>query len=142
MTAREATAFRAVFFWRKKGTMNEHLFLEEAQRFERCEYGLQEFGHREHLKVAWTYLQLYGYDAALVRMREGLLRFSAHHNRSGYNETITVFWMRKLQAHQGEDPNDILRSADKEMLFRHFSRERAMSEEAKRQWIEPDLLPI
>jgi len=118
------------------------LFLEEVRRLEGCEYGLQEFGHQEHLKVAWTYLHLYGYDAALARMREGLLRFSAHYNRSGYNETITVFWMRNLQAHCGEDPIEVLSKADKQLLFRHFSRERAMSEEAKQHWIEPDLMAL
>ena len=122
--------------------MKMALFLEEVRRFECCEYGLKEFGHQEHLKVAWTYLHLYGYDSALCRMREGLLRFSAHHNRSGYNETITVFWMRNLQAHCGEDPVEVLQEANKLLLFRHFSRERAMSEEAKRQWIEPDLMPL
>ena len=122
--------------------MKKGLFLDEVRRFECCEYGLQEFEHQEHLKLAWTYLQLYGYEAALVRMREGLLRFSAHHNQSGYNETITVFWMRNLQAHCRENPVEVLRKADKQLLFRHFSRERAMSEEAKRKWIEPDVMPL
>jgi len=122
--------------------MKQVLFFEEVRRFECFEYGLQEFGHQEHLKVAWTYLHLYGYDAALARMREGLLRFSAHYNRSGYNETITVFWMRNLQVHCGEDPIEVLRKADKQLLFRHFSRERAMSEEAKQRWIEPDLMAL
>ena len=122
--------------------MSECLFPSEVERFERCEYALEEFGHREHLKVAWTYLQLYGYDVALVRMREGLLRFSAHHNKTGYNETITVFWMRKLCLHSRDDHADVFLSASKEDLFRHFSRERVMSEEARRRWIEPDLLPI
>ena len=41
------------------------LYREEVRRFENCEYALKEFSHREHLKVAWTYLQLFGYQAAL-----------------------------------------------------------------------------
>ena len=117
--------------------MTKRLFLDEVRRFERCEYALEEFHHSEHLKVAWTYLQLYGYEAALDRMRTGLLRFSAHHNKRGYNETITVFWLRKLQ-----QCNDIFPNLQKEDLFLHYTRERVMSDEARRQWIEPDLLPI
>ena len=117
--------------------MSEQLFLDEVRRFERCEYALEAFHHGEHLKVAWTYLQLYGYEAALARMREGLLRFSAHHNKKGYNETITVFWMRMLQKSKGAFHN-----MAKEQLFLHYTRERVMSEEARRQWIEPDLLPL
>lgn len=118
--------------------MSNRLFLDEVGRFERCEYALEEFRHTEHLKVAWTYLQLYGYDAAVSKMRGGLERFSAHHNKSGYNETITVFWMRKLQQQCAED----LCEMPKETLFLHYTRERVMSDEAKKRWIEPDLLPI
>jgi hypothetical protein len=118
--------------------MSKQLFLGEVRRFELCEYRLEEFGHGEHLKVAWTYLQLYGYDIALDRMRGGLKRFSAHHNKTGYNETITAFWMRKLQQRCAVD----LKAIPKEMLFLHYTRDRVMSDEAKRQWIEPDLLPM
>lgn len=122
--------------------MNRRLFLDEVHRFEGCEYRLEEFGHGEHLKVAWTYLELYGYEAALVRMRAGLLRLSAHYNKTGYNETITVFWLRKLQQHRGENPEDFFPRAQKEALFRHYTRERVMSDQAKQAWIEPDLLPL
>lgn len=122
--------------------MSKRLFLEEVHRFESCEYALEEFGHGEHLRVAWTYLELYGYEGALAKMRAGLVHFSAHHNKKGYNETITVFWLRKLQQHQEEDPGEIFRNAGKEVLFRHYTRERVMSDQAKQTWIEPDLLPM
>ena len=122
--------------------MNRPLFLDEVRRFEGCEYALEEFSHSQHLKVAWTYLELYGYEAALARMRAGLLRFSAHHRKSGYNETITVFWLKKLQTHGENDLTDALEKVDKDMLFRHFTRERVMSDEAKQHWVEPDLMPL
>ena len=112
------------------------------RRFEGCEYGLEEFNHGEHLKVAWTYLQLYGYESALARMRAGLLRFSAHYQKTGYNETITAFWMRMLQQHSAGDPDDVFPTLGKEAIFQHFTRERVMSEDAKRDWVEPDLLPL
>lgn len=118
--------------------MNSQLFLEEVCRFENCEYALEEFGHGEHLKVAWTYLQLYGYDLALARMRAGLQRFGAHYNKSGYNETITVFWMRKLQRHFAENFCDL----PKETLFLYYTRDRVLSDAAKQRWIEPDLQPL
>jgi len=122
--------------------MSKRLFLDEVRRFESCEYALEEFSHGEHLKVAWTYLELYGYEAALVRMRAGLRRFSAHHNKQGYNETITVFWLRRLRAHHREDPDKFFPNTGKEALFRHYTRERVMSDQAKKDWIEPDLLPM
>ena len=122
--------------------MSKQLFLDEVRRFEDCEYALEEFVHAEHLKVAWTYLQLYGYDAAVTKMRAGLLRFSAHHNKTGYNETITVFWLRQLQQHRGEDPKEFFPRVGKEALFRHYTRERVTSDQAKQAWIEPDLLSL
>ena len=115
------------------------LYLEEVRRFENCEYGLKEFAHREHLKVAWTYLKLYGYDTALVRMRQGLRRFSAHHGKMGYNETITVFWLRLLAAHLDDNPARVLSRFKKDELFRYFSRDLVMGDAAKREWVEPDL---
>ena len=122
--------------------MSKWLFLEEVRRFESCQYALEEFSHREHLRVAWTYLEIYGYEGALAKMRAGLVRFSAHHNKKGYNETITVFWLRKLQQYHGEDPGEIFRNAGKEVLFRHYTRELVMSDQAKQTWVEPDLLPM
>src|SRR5690349_18470951 len=110
--------------------MSNRLHLDEVRRFECCEYALEELRHSQHLKVAWTYLQLYGYEAAVSGMRAGLQRFSAHHKKSGYNETITVFWMRKLQ----QECTEALRKMPKEILFQHYTRERVMSDEAKKQW--------
>ena len=118
------------------------LYWEEVRRFENRKYALKEFSHREHLRVAWTYLQLFGYDAALEKMRAGLLKFTAHHGASGFNETITVFWMKMLATHHGEDPEQFLPRASKELLYRHYTRERALSVQAKQQWLEPDLLPL
>src|SRR5262249_11373059 len=118
------------------------LFLEEVYRFENCEYGLHEFDHRKHLKVAWTYLRLFDYDTALDRMREGLLRFTRHHNATGYNETITVFWMRVLRMHERDDAGIVIENVRKDLIFRHFSPAVVNSDQARRHWVEPDLLPL
>src|SRR5579864_4017333 len=132
-TASRCGRRRSTTIWRpapgSRAMSEGALFPEEVRRLESCEYGLEEFGHREHLKVAWTYLHLYGYAEGLSRMRESLLRFSAHHGRSGYHETITVFWMRKLAAHSREDFDEVLKRATKDALFGHFSRQRVMSEQ-------------
>jgi hypothetical protein len=66
--------------------------------FETCETGADDFNHPEHLVVAVWYLHTLDRDAALDRMRSGLLRFLDHHegNTSKYSETITVFWIDKI----------------------------------------------
>ena|SRR5215212_1187017 len=67
-----------------------------VRRFESCE--TDDFPHAAHLAVAVWYLHTMDRDAALDRMRAGLLRFLNHHegNTSKYSETITVFYIDKI----------------------------------------------
>ena len=53
------------------------------------------FNIAEHLVVAVWYLQTMDSEAALDRMRAGLLRFLDHHggDTKKYSEEITVFWI-------------------------------------------------
>jgi len=66
--------------------------------FEACETGADDFNHPEHLVVAVSYLHVLNRDAALDRMRAGLLRFLQHHvgNTEKYSETVTVWWIDKI----------------------------------------------
>jgi len=66
--------------------------------FETCETGGDDFKHSEHLAVAVWYLHTMNRDAALDRMRAGLLRFLDHHgvDKGKYSETITVFYIDKI----------------------------------------------
>ncbi len=69
-----------------------------VRAFETCETDPDEFKHREHLMVAVWYVETLGREAALDRMRSGLLRFLDHHevDRKIYSEAITVFWIDKI----------------------------------------------
>ncbi len=66
--------------------------------FETCETGADDFRHAHHLVVALWYLHTMNRDAALDRMRAGLLRFLDHHgvDKGKYSETVTVFWIDKI----------------------------------------------
>ena len=69
-----------------------------VRAFEECQIDKTEFKHPQHLTVAVWYVQTLGKDAALARMRSGLLKFLNHHDvdRKKYNETITVFWIELI----------------------------------------------
>ena len=73
--------------------------------FEACETGADDFNHPEHLVVAVCYLHTMDREAALERMRTGLLCFLEHHvgDTGKYSEEITVFWIDKI----GEKLNEI-----------------------------------
>ena len=71
---------------------------EMVRAFEACETGADDFHHAQHLAVAVWYLHTLDRDAALDRMRAGLLRFLEHHegDTSKYSEPITVFYVDKI----------------------------------------------
>ena len=52
------------------------------------------FRHADHLRAAYLYLQRYGFEGAITRMRGALTRYAAAIGRPGlYHETITVAFL-------------------------------------------------
>lgn len=133
---------------------SENEIREVVERFETCVFAAEEFTHARHLTVACWYLSTLSPDAALARMREGLLRFTGHHGKHAYHETLTRFWMLLLEEFLAGQPAEALLMErvnnavkcfeSKEVVFEHYSRERVLSEGARREWVEPDLqaLPV
>lgn len=105
------------------------------------------FHHRDHLRLAWIYLQRYGASAAPARIRESIRRYAAHHGKSEkYHETVTVAWLRLLA-----DSADRCAAAsfaellaacpellDKHTLHRYYSPELLALESARTQFVPPD----
>ena len=77
--------------------------------FEACETGADDFKHSDHLVVAVSYLHVMDREAALDRMRAGLLRFLDHHvgDTGKYSEEITVFWIDKIDEKLNELGPDV-----------------------------------
>ena len=127
---------------------NDESIQEVVRKFERCEYAPQEFTHAYHLTVACWYLSTLSSEEALIRMRTRLQTFSAHHGKQGYHETITRFWIKLLKQSLAvessaiplvERVNRTINAFPKDTLFDYYTRDRVMSDVAKREWIEPDL---
>lgn len=128
---------------------DESQIREVVAKFENLEFALQEFTHMRHVTVASWYLCTMTSTEALVRMRAGLQRFIVHHDREGYHETITRFWMELLGEFLQRMPGEtslverinraVETHRDKDILFRYYSREFVMSDVARREWVEPNL---
>ena len=123
--------------------------------FESCKLPLEGFKHRAHLSVTLFYLTQMSLPDATVRMRRGLQRFIAHHGVEGYNETITLFWLklveRFLKAHDSPPGRPAFRAlldelfenhGESGLIFDYYTRELLMSEKARASWVEPDLKPL
>ena len=75
-------------------------------------------------------------------------QFATRHGHGDrYHETMTRFWLRVVGmgiARHPTLPFDALLVAephllDKDLPYRHWSRERMGSDDARREWVEPDL---
>jgi hypothetical protein len=111
--------------------------------------------HREHLRVAWMFLERHPLDEAHLLMRVGIIRLNAFHElvetpARGYHETLTRVWLAliaRLRATASERTSDAFVEAHSASLSRdavlsHYSRERIMSVRARSIFVEPDLAPL
>lgn len=123
-----------------------------VERLEQCRLAPEEFGHRNHLAAGMAYLHVSGsVDEALARLRGTLLRYIAHLGKTGYHETLTRFWLLRLEElrleHAGKPLHRLCEIAaddlrDKDLVYAYYDRERLMSDEAKAGWVEPSRHPI
>ena len=115
---------------------------------------LDEFHHRDHIKVTYLYLRRYPLDEAISKVRTGLQALAVAWKapvddlEKGYHETMTQAWVRLV--HLTLSDGGAAESADafcdqqpqlleKTRLELFYSRQRLMTWEAKRGFIEPDL---
>lgn len=106
------------------------------------------FGHREHLELAWTYLERYPLAQARDAMAAAIRHIAAEHNAAGkYHETMTLAWTQLVAVHRERWPGGnfeeflarnpaLLQSG---LLEGHYSAQMLWSEAARRAWVEPDV---
>ena len=133
--------------------MDDTEFLEA---FETGALSTEAWHHREHVKVAYLYLNRYSFDDALRRMRDGLHVLNAAQKvpdapDRGYHETMTCAWLRLVHCALCENgcavTSDAFVDQHSHLLARRallffYSRDRLMSATAKNGFLEPDLAPL
>lgn len=122
---------------------------ELVRAFETCEIHPAEFKHYQHLAVALWYLKHLPYEAATEKMRGGIQRLAAAYGKTGYHETITVFWLKMVhsfllrtnsRATIFELANEVAGEyGNKNVMAEYYSEEILASVKAKHEWVEPDL---
>lgn len=121
---------------------------EFLARFEA--HALEEFSHRDHLRVAFAYARRGGLEAAVDGARR-IRGFAEAHGAPGkYHETMTVGWARLVgsRAVAGAPlPFPAFLAIHPELLRRdllsvHYSHELLASERARAAFVEPDLTPL
>jgi len=110
-----------------------------------------EFGHREHIRLAWSELRERDRAAAVGEVSETIRHLAAAHGAPDkYHRTITEAWVALVEYHLEEAPEldfDAFCTRfpgllDTGLVGRHFSRELLAREEARAAFVEPDLHPL
>jgi hypothetical protein len=123
---------------------------ELIERFENCTLAGADFHHRDHIKVAWLYLQCNSVLDTLARFGAGLKRFASANGKPNlYHETITwafVFLIHERMARNGHEqswPSFVEANPDlfnwKESILKsYYQPETLRSETARRTFVFPD----
>jgi hypothetical protein len=133
-------------------SIQEFIRLFEARQLPR-----ERWTHEAHLVAGCWYAWQLPMPMALDEIR---VRIRAHNesvgtantDSSGYHESITRLYMQAIAAHVArhreagfEQALQLLLAsplAARDWLFSHYTRETLFSVPARRDWIEPDLLPL
>jgi hypothetical protein len=125
---------------------------EFVRKFEACQLSNDNFHHRDHIRLAFIYLQRYSELEARGCIAGAIRKFAAHHGQSGkYHETLTVAWLRLVGSAMSRVPRDAsfdeLTIAapdllDKRTIEKFYSSAALSSEDARTFWVEPDLQPL
>lgn len=124
--------------------------------FEDYTLPFEQWTHHAHVRVAYLYASTHDLNSAINRMRASIKAYNKATETPeaidrGYHDTITQAFMTlvfaaNVQTGPHGSSNDFCDShpelLSKQALLNYYSRERIMTMEAKREFVEPDLCPL
>jgi len=121
--------------------------------FEKFELAPADFDHRAHVRLAYVYLCRLDPEQATAAMKQALLSFLQHLGvgTTKYHETITRAWVMAVNhfmesTEPGSSFGEFIDRApvllDSKIMLSHYSAEMLFSDEARAEYVEPDLAPI
>ncbi|PIQ47885.1 MAG: hypothetical protein COW03_13155 [Cytophagales bacterium CG12_big_fil_rev_8_21_14_0_65_40_12] len=136
--------------------MEPHFDLSDDQfeaQFRSLTFVPAHFSHEAHLRLAWIHIRKYGVDKAAENIAEQILAFANSLGESAiYNKTLTVaavkavnhFYLRSKTGNFKEfiDEFPQLKHEFKQLIGSHYSLDIFNSEEAKAEYLQPDLIPF
>ena len=113
-------------------------------------HALDDFSHREHIRLAFAYARRGGVAAAVDGARRIRAFAEAHGAPRKYHETMTVAWARvvgRLAVDSEPLPFGEFLDANPQLvrpgvLSAHYSDALLQSERARASFVEPDLAPL
>lgn len=136
--------------------MEEHYELNDREfedQFSSCSLNPSLFSHEAHLRLAWIHIRKYGCTQAITNITSQLQQFVTFLGaRDKYNETVTVAAVKAVNHFMVKSrtenflsfisENPRLKSSFRELLGYHYITDIFVSEKAKKEFLEPELLPF
>ena len=129
-------------------------YLDLVEKFESCELDIKSWTHESHLIVALYYVINYK-EQAFEKIKQKIIKFNEskgtiNSDKSGYHETLTIFWIKNIELFLNkfktkeftvEVIDKLIKSEYiiKGYPFKFYTKDKLMSVEARKSWIEPDL---
>jgi hypothetical protein len=111
-----------------------------------------QFRHRQHIHLAFLAVRRFGMPEAIIRICDWIQRIAAYERApQKYHHTVSRAWVEIVAHHVDADPDcgDFGTFAarhpallDKRLLTRHYRSSTLAAAPARRDWVEPDLLPF
>jgi hypothetical protein len=136
--------------------MEKHTELSDnafENQFSTCSLEPGIFSHEAHLRLAWIHVHKYGINKAVENITSQLQNYVESLGVSNkYNQTVTISAIRAVyhfmlksksndfQSFIAENPR--LKYNFKDLLNCHYKTDIFKSEQAKKQYLEPELLPF
>ena len=132
-------------------SLQDLAFIKSLEAFE---IAAGTFSHRDHIRMAYTYLCDHKISAGCTTIRQVLHGFLVHHGiepYAKYHETLTQGWARIVRHHMDLTPSqtsaddfidenpDLL---DSTLIKKHYSDTLLNSQLARKTFVEPDLIPF
>lgn len=136
--------------------LKHHLSSEDfevKQAIEACTITPSEFDHELHLRLAYIYLCNHKPEGVYQKMRYSIQAFLKHYgiDASKYHETLTRAWMMAVRyfmvtSEKMKSSREFIAQNEKllntDIMLTHYSKSMLFSEEARTDFIKPDLDPI
>jgi len=136
--------------------MKTHFDLSDIQFEEQFKIGTLDvtlFSHEAHLRLAWIHVQKYGVYTAITNICNQLQAFVILHGAEAkFNKTLTIAAIKTVHHFIGRSDATMfgefilefprLKYHFKELMAAHYQVDIYNSAEAKKEFIQPDLLPF
>lgn len=126
---------------------------EFSIQFQNCSLDPTLFDHEAHLRLVWIQIEKNGFQKALINVQNQILKYVKHLGAEDkYHKTLTItaielvnYFMKKKSAKTFNEfilEFPALKNSFKELIEHHYSYDIFKSLKARKEYLEPDLLPF